>query len=174
MNLQGKMVLGCSFSRDVRGSHAWGWEGRCSVQPEPVCIPGEGHGRGEGSQPRPHGSAQPQSTPKPGASGARVEAGSKAARGKGSLIRYALGQPAKLPGIWRCALLRGRPGGGTHKWVRPGGREATCERSPLPMKGLPRRRGEQDSSSSGSGDAFPRRGGQLIAAALPGSSRFQH
>ena len=146
---------GCLFSRDVCGSRAWGWEGRCSVQPEPVCIPrsskepGEGNGRWEGPQPQPLCSAQPQSILKLRASaapsGIRVEARSKAApgraRGKGSLIRYAPGQTAKLTGMWRCALPRGRPRGGKRKWAWPGGREATYERSPLPMKGLPRRGG---------------------------------
>lgn len=61
-------------------------------------------------------------------------------RGNGSVMRYALGQAAKLTGMWRCALPRGRPRG-EHRWTWLGGREATCERSPLPMKGLQRRWG---------------------------------
>lgn len=40
----------------------------------------------------------------------------------------------------RPAERETRGGGcvGKCKWARPGGREATCERSPLPVKGLER------------------------------------
>lgn len=86
----------------------------------PAMSPGKAMGEGKDPKPQLLRSACPQSFPKPRASaaplGARVQAKSKAAlgrmRGKGSLIRSAWGQMAKLIGMWRCTLARGRPAGG--------------------------------------------------------------
>lgn len=150
--MQGKAVLGMAAAspRHPRlPCVGLGREMLCTTRacPHPrLCQRARGRQQERGSFPIPATLFCPASEHPQGDSaappGARVKAKSKAAagrvRGKDSLIRDRPGQTAKLTAMWRHTLLRG---GGERKRAWPGGREASYERSLLPVEGLPRHGG---------------------------------
>lgn len=156
----GEMVLGMAEMSQCGA-------GRCSVQPEPVCIPScrkePGKARGERLDPNSSCPAvpSPRASPKPGFGGMRSKARSRAgtgrARGQSWLMRHRPGKADKFTGNVECAPLGGRPAGGRVSGRGWEGEEPLVKGQRCP----PRGRGGRGA------DAFPH-GGLLMAAALTG------